>query len=101
LLCQKLLINTRLEPGAKKDARSEKPFKRFFVFTFVFTALKRGVNEMISTEQAGVKTFSAKRGWTTIFVRRTLASMKATAPGMASSAGAVHAASRRWLGFFR
>jgi 16S rRNA (cytosine967-C5)-methyltransferase len=50
MLFRKLLINTRLQPGAN-GARSEKPFKRFFLCPFVFTALKRGVNEMISTEQ--------------------------------------------------
>jgi hypothetical protein len=53
MLCRKSLINTRPQPGAEKGARREKLFKRFFVCTFVFTALKRGVNEMISTEQVG------------------------------------------------
>jgi hypothetical protein len=51
MLCRKLLINTRLQPGARKVREAKKPFKRFFVGTGVFTALKRGVNEMISTEQ--------------------------------------------------
>jgi hypothetical protein len=49
LLCGKLLINTRLQPGAK-SARTEKPFKRFFWARLRFTALKRGVNEMIFME---------------------------------------------------
>jgi hypothetical protein len=51
MLCRKLLINTRLQPGVK-GARREKPFKRFFFQARSwFTALKRGVNEMVSTEQ--------------------------------------------------
>jgi hypothetical protein len=50
LLCRKLLINTRLRPGAQGVA-GKKPFERFFWGRSWFTALKRGVNEMISTEQ--------------------------------------------------
>jgi len=51
MLGRKLLINTRLQPGAK-GARRKKPFKRFFLGrVHWFTALKGGVNEMISTEQ--------------------------------------------------
>jgi hypothetical protein len=50
MLCRKLLINTRLQPGAQGVA-GKKPFKRFFWGHSWFTALKRGVNEMISTEQ--------------------------------------------------
>jgi hypothetical protein len=50
MLCRKLLINTRLQPGAQGVA-GKKPFKRFFWGRSWFTALKRGVNEMISTEQ--------------------------------------------------
>jgi hypothetical protein len=50
MLFRKLLINTRLQPVAK-GVRREKPFKRFSLACSRFTALKRGVNEMISTEQ--------------------------------------------------
>jgi hypothetical protein len=50
LLCEKFLINTRLQPGAK-GARGEKPLKRFFFRRSWFTALKRGVNEMLFAKQ--------------------------------------------------
>jgi hypothetical protein len=50
LLCRKLPINTRLEPGAKGEAGKNRLNGFAWARSWV-TALKRGVNEMISTEQ--------------------------------------------------
>jgi hypothetical protein len=46
--------NFSLTPGfsrVRKVRKERKPFKRFSLACSWFTALKRGVNEMISTEQ--------------------------------------------------
>jgi hypothetical protein len=51
LLCIKNLINTRLQPGASKERAEKNRLNGFSLCPCVFTALKRGVNEMISTEQ--------------------------------------------------
>jgi hypothetical protein len=51
LLCRKLLINTRLQPGAKGLLKGKNRLNGFSWARSRFTALKRGVNEMISTEQ--------------------------------------------------
>jgi hypothetical protein len=51
LLCRKLLINTRLQPGAHGVRREKNRLNGFSWARSWFTALKRGVNEMISTEQ--------------------------------------------------
>jgi hypothetical protein len=50
MFCRQLLINTRLQPGAK-DARRKNRLNGFSRARSWFTALKRGVNEMVSTEQ--------------------------------------------------
>jgi hypothetical protein len=52
MLCRKLLINTRLQPGAKGARREKNRLNGFSWARSRFTALKRGVNEMISTEQS-------------------------------------------------
>jgi hypothetical protein len=56
LLCRKLLINTRLQPGAKGEAEKNR-LNGFSRARSWFTALKRGVNEMISTEHLSIKSF--------------------------------------------
>jgi hypothetical protein len=51
MLCRKLLINTRLQPDARGVRREKNRLNGFSWARSWFTALKRGVNEMISTEQ--------------------------------------------------
>ena len=51
LLCRNLLINTRLQPGAKGWRGGKNRLNGFSFGHSWFTALKRGVNEMISTGQ--------------------------------------------------
>jgi uncharacterized membrane protein YecN with MAPEG domain len=51
LLCRKLLINTRLQPGAGKVREAKNRLNGFSFCPCVFTALKRGVNEMFSSRQ--------------------------------------------------
>jgi hypothetical protein len=51
LLCRKLLINTRLQPGAHGVRREKNRLNGFSWARSWFTALKRGVNEIIFTEQ--------------------------------------------------
>jgi len=48
LPCRKLLINTRLQPGAKGTS-GENRLNGFSLARPWFTALKRGANEMIPT----------------------------------------------------
>jgi hypothetical protein len=57
LLCRKLLINTRLQPGAHGVRREKNRLNGFSWARSWFTALKRGVNEMISTEHIIFKFF--------------------------------------------
>jgi hypothetical protein len=51
MFCGKLPINTRLEPGAQDGRREKNRLNGFLGTRWCFTALKRGVNEMISAEQ--------------------------------------------------
>jgi hypothetical protein len=51
LLCRKRLINTRLQPGARKEHAEKNRLNGFSWVRLWFTALKRGVNQIIFAAQ--------------------------------------------------
>jgi hypothetical protein len=61
LFCRKRLINTRLQPGARKEHAGKNRLNGFSWVRLWFTALKRGVNEIIFAAQNHFRNSQAER----------------------------------------